>query len=86
LLAELHATRKEWICTFHEHDTLLENSQEQELSEKEKAAAWDDYEHNRGSQRFGRDYDNNYDNLQGMYSQYHVIMRALSKTTPRSDI
>lgn len=44
MLAELMTNRKEWIVTFHEHDSLLENIVEQELSEEEKKAAWEDYE------------------------------------------
>ena len=44
MLAELMTSFKEWIVTFHEHDSLLENIIEQELSEEEKKAAWEDYE------------------------------------------
>ena len=44
MLAELMTNYKEWIVTFHEHDSLLENIVEQELSEEEKKAAWEDYE------------------------------------------
>ncbi|WAQ98083.1 ATRX-like protein [Mya arenaria] len=44
MLAELMTTYKEWIVTFHEHDSLLENVVEQELTEDEKKAAWEDYE------------------------------------------
>lgn len=44
MLAELSTTNKDWIVTFHEHDSLLENIREQELSEEEKKAAWEDYE------------------------------------------
>jgi len=47
MLAELSTTNKEWIVTFHEHDSLLENMVEQELSEEEKKAAWEDYENDK---------------------------------------
>lgn len=50
---ELHASSKEWIVTFHKHDSLLENIEEQELSEEEKKAAWEDYERSRTG-RLGR--------------------------------
>ena len=44
MLAEISTTNKEWIITFHEHDSLLENVEEQKLTEDEKKAAWEDYE------------------------------------------
>ncbi|XP_052286086.1 transcriptional regulator ATRX-like [Dreissena polymorpha] len=44
MLAEISTTNKEWIVTFHEHDSLLENVEEQKLTEDEKKAAWEDYE------------------------------------------
>ena len=44
LLAELTIQRKEWIVTYHEHDSLLENKAEEELTESERKAAWDDFE------------------------------------------
>ena len=44
LLAELTIQRKEWIVTYHEHDSLLENKAEEELTELERKAAWDDFE------------------------------------------
>ncbi|XP_053400537.1 transcriptional regulator ATRX-like [Mercenaria mercenaria] len=44
MLAELMTNNKEWIVTYHEHDSLLENVVEQELTEEEKKAAWEDYE------------------------------------------
>ena len=39
LLAELMNTKKHLIYTFHEHDSLLENQIDQELSEEERKAA-----------------------------------------------
>lgn len=44
LLAELTIQRKEWIVTFHEHDSLLENKEEEELNEADRKAAWEDFE------------------------------------------
>ena len=44
LLADLIIQRKEWVVTYHEHDSLLENKSEEELSESERKAAWDEFE------------------------------------------
>jgi len=44
LLAELTIQRKDWIVTFHEHDSLLENQIDEGLSEEERQAAWDQFE------------------------------------------
>lgn len=43
LLNGLLTRRKEWIVTFHEHDSLLENKSEEELNETERVAAWEDF-------------------------------------------
>lgn len=40
--------------TYHEHDSLLENKAEEELSEAERKAAWDDFENEkRGHPQIG---------------------------------
>ncbi|GFG39285.1 hypothetical protein Cfor_02210, partial [Coptotermes formosanus] len=44
LLAELLKDHEQWIVTYHEHDSLLENKEEEELNEEERKAAWEDYE------------------------------------------
>ena len=44
MLADLISEQKDWIVTFHEHDSLLENLIEEELSEEERKAAWEEYE------------------------------------------
>lgn len=44
LLAEMMIKRNEWIVTFHEHDSLLQNKEDEELNEDERKAAWDDFE------------------------------------------
>jgi len=33
-----------WIINYHEHDSLLENRPEENLSEDERKAAWEEYE------------------------------------------
>lgn len=62
MLAELSTTNKDWIVTFHEHDSLLENKVEQELTEDEKKAAWEDYENEK------KGLINN-----GMYKSYRAL-------------
>jgi len=44
MLAELLTTLKDWIIQYHEHDSLLENKLEEELTEEERKAAWEEYE------------------------------------------
>lgn len=43
MLARLSALNQDRIVTFHEHYSLLENKEEQELSEEEKEAAWEEF-------------------------------------------
>ncbi|XP_054711229.1 transcriptional regulator ATRX homolog [Uloborus diversus] len=47
LLAELLIKKKEWIVTYHEHDSLLQNETEEDLTEEERQAAWNEYENER---------------------------------------
>lgn len=44
LLAELLQSRKDYIFKYHEHQTLLENKEDEELNEEERKAAWEEYE------------------------------------------
>lgn len=44
ILAELLSSQKEWIVQYHEHDSLLENRPDEELSEEERKNAWEEYE------------------------------------------
>lgn len=44
LFAELLKKHQSLITTYHEHDSLLENKEEEELNEDERKAAWEDYE------------------------------------------
>ncbi|CAL4066811.1 unnamed protein product [Meganyctiphanes norvegica] len=43
LLAELLRRQKKWIVDYHEQDSLLENIENEELSEEERKAAWEEY-------------------------------------------
>jgi len=43
-MAELLKQYKDVIINYHEHDSLLENIEEEELTEEERKAAWNDYE------------------------------------------
>ncbi|XP_050296159.1 transcriptional regulator ATRX homolog isoform X2 [Anthonomus grandis grandis] len=44
LLGELLQKHEEQIYKYHEHQTLLENKQDEELNEEERKAAWDEFE------------------------------------------
>lgn len=44
ILAQLLQTCKDQIVSFHEHESLLDHKQEEELSEAERKAAWAEYE------------------------------------------
>lgn len=44
VLAQLLQTCKDQIVSFHEHESLLDHKEEEELSEAERQAAWDEYE------------------------------------------
>lgn len=44
LLAELLHSEQNYIYKYHEHQTLLENKEAEELNEEERKAAWDEFE------------------------------------------
>ncbi|CAN9501704.1 unnamed protein product [Ophioblennius macclurei] len=44
LLTELLKTCKDQIVSYHEHESLLDHKQEEELTEAERKAAWAEYE------------------------------------------
>ncbi|MEQ2184364.1 hypothetical protein GOODEAATRI_007133 [Goodea atripinnis] len=44
ILAQLLQIHKDWIVSYHEHESLLDHKQEEELSEAERKAAWAEYE------------------------------------------
>lgn len=50
LLAEMLIKNAEWIVTYHEHDSLLQNQTEEDLTEEERQAAWQEYENEKEGQ------------------------------------
>ncbi|XP_022086719.1 transcriptional regulator ATRX-like isoform X2 [Acanthaster planci] len=44
VLAEMLKHKDKWIVKYHEHDSLLENIEEEELTEEERKNAWKEYE------------------------------------------
>ena len=44
ILAELLLNQKDWVVGYHDHDSLLEKRPDEDLSEDERKAAWDEYE------------------------------------------
>ncbi|KAL1431369.1 hypothetical protein MTO96_014222 [Rhipicephalus appendiculatus] len=47
LLAELLIRNKDWIVSYHEHDSLLQNVKTEELTEEEHKLAWEEYKNER---------------------------------------
>ncbi|KAH6935530.1 hypothetical protein HPB50_006600 [Hyalomma asiaticum] len=47
LLAELLIRNKDWIVSYHEHDSLLQNISSEELTEEERKLAWEEYKDER---------------------------------------
>ncbi|XP_078068033.1 transcriptional regulator ATRX isoform X2 [Mustelus asterias] len=44
ILAEILQNQKDYIVGYHEHDSLLDHKEEEELSEEDRKAAWAEYE------------------------------------------
>nr|XP_027197711.1 transcriptional regulator ATRX homolog [Dermatophagoides pteronyssinus] len=44
LICDLYRKHKDLIVSFHQHDSLLENRPEENLTEEERRAAWDEFE------------------------------------------
>lgn len=47
LFAKILVSNKDIIVGYHEHDSLLENKEAEELTEEERRAAWEDFEKER---------------------------------------
>lgn len=56
ILARLLRGFPDLVFKYHEHDSLLENKMEQELSEQEKTEAWDAYERDLLASSEGREF------------------------------
>lgn len=59
-MAELLAEQPQWIVSYHEHDSLLEQRPEEDLTEEERRSAWEEYERER----------------QGLYTAYEGLIGA----------
>ena len=73
LLAELLMKHKEWIVTYHEHDSLLQNETETDLTEEERQAAWAEYE-NEKEGRSTSSFNNTY-NLMDDFGEYLPLIK-----------
>lgn len=52
LFAEMLKKFEDMIYKYHEHDTLLENKEEETLNEEERKAAWEDFEAEKNRPQF----------------------------------
>lgn len=52
LFAEMLKKYEDMIYKYHEHDTLLENKEEETLNEEERKAAWEDFEAEKNRPQF----------------------------------
>ena len=73
LLADLLMKHKEWIVTYHEHDSLLQNETETDLTEEERQAAWAEYE-NEKEGRSTSSFNNTY-NLMDDFGEYLPLIK-----------
>ncbi len=53
-MAEMLKQYKNIILSYHEHDSLLENIVDEELTEEERRMAWDEYENDKKPKPFLR--------------------------------
>lgn len=49
-MAELLQSHGDIILSYHQHDSLLENQEDQELTEEERKAAWAEFENEKKPQ------------------------------------
>lgn len=85
LLASLWPTHQDFVASYHEHDSLLENKPDEELTQDELNDAWTDYDsQNKNSASFAPpDYETMAETLKSakskVRSKQSVIKRKTSK-------
>lgn len=55
LFADLLQTHEKNIWKYHEHNSLLENREDEILNEEERKAAWEEFENEKKAPKFGKD-------------------------------
>uniref|UniRef100_A0A0P6GYP7 ATP-dependent helicase ATRX n=1 Tax=Daphnia magna TaxID=35525 RepID=A0A0P6GYP7_9CRUS len=86
LLAELIIQRKEWIVTYHEHDSLLENKSEEELTEAERKAAWDDFENEKRGVNMVRNESAVFMNMPGIADIFEALVGRTVAGVPLTSV
>lgn len=79
---QLLETCKEQIVSFHEHESLLDHKEEEELSEAERKAAWAEYEAEVKLSRVERDLVVEVTHASALYFYINVFFFPLSQTQP----
>lgn len=82
VLMQLLETCKEQIVSFHEHESLLDHKEEEELSEAERKAAWAEYEAEVKLSRVERDLVVEVTRASALYFYINVFFFPLSQTQP----
>ncbi|XP_014256207.1 transcriptional regulator ATRX-like isoform X2 [Cimex lectularius] len=84
LMAELLQNHKDIILSYHQHDSLLENKEDQELTEEERKAAWDEYENEKNPPAFTQQMtmDQSQQKIYGQLLVLHNIQDKLKKQNP----
>ncbi|XP_071500793.1 uncharacterized protein [Diadema antillarum] len=77
VLAELLKHKRDVIVKYHEHDSLLENIEEEELTEEERKAAWSDYDAEKNGQIPNLGMMRNFDpqDMERIYKEGESILR-----------
>lgn len=52
LLAEMLQNHEKLIFKYHEHQSLLENKEDEVLNEEERKAAWEEFENEKTMQKY----------------------------------
>ncbi|GAB6019495.1 hypothetical protein CHUAL_001072 [Chamberlinius hualienensis] len=71
LLADLLIKRKDLIMAYHEHDSLLVNQADEELTEEERCAAWVEYKFEKQSL-----------DMEGIKIDIHHLIQAIQQQSP----
>uniref|UniRef100_A0A3Q3W1Z0 DNA helicase n=1 Tax=Mola mola TaxID=94237 RepID=A0A3Q3W1Z0_MOLML len=81
-LAEMLQNNKDQIACYHEHDSLLDHKEEEELSEEERKAAWAEYEAEKKGLSMRTSYQSQYSQMDmGSPGYFSYNVSALASMT-----